>query len=87
VILFAVNDTMNAITRPLDFSAFGKEGQNVTVHTLTDRKRAREPDVTNSFAEPERVASETTTFKAAGPQFGYDFPALTLTVLEWRIAK
>jgi alpha-N-arabinofuranosidase len=87
VILFAVNDSLQDITRPLDFSAFSAAGQDVTVRTLTDRKHAGEPDVTNSFAEPNRVAPETSTFKAAGPRFDYRFPALTLTVLEWHVGK
>jgi alpha-N-arabinofuranosidase len=87
VILFAVNDSLQDITRPLDFSAFGASGQDVTVRTLTDRKHAGEPDVTNSFAEPERIAPEAVKYKAASSRFDYRFPALTLTILEWRVGK
>jgi alpha-N-arabinofuranosidase len=85
VVLFAVNDSLQDITRTVDFAALGSAGQDLTVRILTDRKHAGEPDVTNSFAEPERVAPVTSTFKAAGPRFDYGFPALSLTVLEWRV--
>jgi alpha-N-arabinofuranosidase len=87
VVLFAVNDSLQDITRSLDFSALGAAGQDVTIRTLTDRKHAGEPDVTNSFAEPDRVSPETSTFKATGPRFHYRFPALSLTVLEWQVRK
>jgi alpha-N-arabinofuranosidase len=84
VVLFAVNDSREDISRPLDFSAFGSGGQDLSVWTLTDRKRAGEPDVTNGFADPERVAPEASVFKVPGPKFDYRFPALSLTVMEWR---
>ena len=56
VSLLAVNATSNDITRPIDLSAFGEKGQELAVWTLADRDRAGEPDVTNSFGDPERVA-------------------------------
>jgi alpha-L-arabinofuranosidase len=85
VILFAVNPTSEEITRPLDLSAFGGAGQEVPVWTLGDRDKAGEPDVTNSFTDPERVRIERSKFRAAGARFTYRFPALSLTVLEWRV--
>ena len=44
VILFAVNDRAEPIERPLDFSAFGSEGQAIEVWTLADTRQAGEPD-------------------------------------------
>jgi alpha-N-arabinofuranosidase len=85
VVLFAVNDNAAGITRPLDFSAFGATGQSITVWTLTDRQHAGEPDVVNSFAEPERVAPMQATFRARSLRFDYSFPPLSLTVLRWKI--
>jgi alpha-N-arabinofuranosidase len=85
VVLFAVNDSLTDIKRPVDFSAFGAAGQDVATWTLADKKHAGEPDVTNSFAEPERIAPAEGKFKAAGPRFEYQFPALSVTVLEWRL--
>jgi alpha-L-arabinofuranosidase len=85
--LFAVNASLNDVTRPMDLTAFGDVAQEVEVWTLSDCKKAGEPDVTNSFGEPERVAPVTTRFKAARGRFDYRFPALTLTVLRWKSAK
>ena len=85
VVLFAVNDTRAGITCPLDFSAFGTKGQSIAIWTLTDRQLAGEPDVTNSFAEPERVAPMRTTFRADAARFDYPFPPLSLTVLRWKV--
>jgi alpha-L-arabinofuranosidase len=89
VILLAVNQSGNAISRPLDFSAFGRangrDGQTVEVWTLGDTKNAGEPDVTNSFAEPERIIPRHSTFTSTSPRFDYRFPPLSLTVLRWNI--
>jgi alpha-L-arabinofuranosidase len=85
VVLFVVNDTLTAITCPLDFSAFGSRGVSMAVWTLTDRQHAGEPDVANSFAEPERVAPVQATFRAQSARFDYSFPPLSLTVLRWKV--
>ena len=85
VVLFAVNDGLEAISRPLDFSAFGSKGQDLDVWTLADRKQAGEPDVTNSFGEPERIAPRQASITAASPRFVYQFPPLSLSVLKWRV--
>jgi alpha-L-arabinofuranosidase len=85
--LFAVNATLDEVVRPLDFSAFGKEAQEVSVWTLADRERAGEPDVTNSFAAPERVTAEASKFRAKAPRFDYRFPALSVTVIQWKVGS
>jgi alpha-N-arabinofuranosidase len=85
--LFAVNAGVGDVTRPLDLSTFGNAGQEVEVWTLADRKGAGEPDVTNNFGEPERVAPVKSRYKAESGRFEYRFPALSLTVLRWRVAK
>ena len=82
LILFVVNDTLSAQARTLDLSDFGEEGRNVAVWTLTDRKGAGEPDVTNSFGDPERVSPVSRALKTTAAGFDYRFPALSLTVLE-----
>jgi alpha-N-arabinofuranosidase len=84
VILFAVNAERSDVTRPLDLTAFGDAAQEVEVWTLADRKRADEPDVSNSFGDPERVGVTASQFKAESGRFTYRFPALSLTVLRWR---
>jgi alpha-L-arabinofuranosidase len=87
VVLFVVNDGTQAASRPLDLSAFGKTGQTVDVWTLGDTKKAGEPDVTNSFADPERVKYAKSALKVDSPKFTFRFPALSLTVIRWKVAK
>ena len=41
VVLLAVNDRLEPVSRPLDFSAFGRDGQTLEVWTLADTRRAR----------------------------------------------
>ncbi len=85
VSLLAVNATSNDITRPIDLSAFGDKAQELSVWTLADRDRAGEPDVTNSFGDPERVTLVESKFKTGGAKFNYQFPALSLTLLLVRV--
>ena len=84
VTLFAVNDTLTDLVRPLDLSAFGPREKSISVWTLTDRKRAGEPDAANSFDEPERIAVVASRRRVPGTRFACRFPALSLTVLRWR---
>jgi alpha-L-arabinofuranosidase len=83
--LFAVNAGLEDVTRPLDLSAFGDAGQEAEVWTLADTKHAGESDVSNSFAEPGRVAVAASKFRAASARFDYRFPALSLTVFRWKV--
>jgi alpha-L-arabinofuranosidase len=87
LIVFAVNDTFTDIRRPLDFSAFGTNGQDVAVWTFADRQQAGEPGVANSFADPARIVPVSSTFHATSVRFSYCFPALSLTVIKWRVKK
>jgi alpha-N-arabinofuranosidase len=83
--LFAVNQTGEEIPRPLDLSAFGAAGQEAEVWTLADRERAGEPDVTNSFGDPERIVPAKSAFHAPTARFTYPFPPYSLTVIRWRV--
>jgi alpha-N-arabinofuranosidase len=82
--LFAVNDNPDEITRVLDLTTFGAKGQKAAVWTLADRKRAGEPDVANSFGDPERIVPVRFPFDAPSARFDYRFPPYSLTVLRWR---
>ncbi len=66
-------------------SVFGEMVHELTVWTLADRKKAGEPDVTNSFGAPERVGVVESKFKAEGGRFEYRFPALSVVVMEWGV--
>jgi alpha-N-arabinofuranosidase len=85
VVLFAVNPSLQDITRPLDLSAFGDDGQEVEVWTLADGRQAGEPDAANNFADPERIRVRSSRFRTSGARFDYRFPALSLTVLRWQV--
>ena len=87
MVLFALNDGLQAIPRPLDFSAFGSKRQKLEVWTLADRKQAGEPDVTNSFGEPERITSRQATITVVSPRFVYRFPLLSLSLLKWPVSS
>jgi alpha-L-arabinofuranosidase len=87
VTALAVNPETEDLTRTLDLSAFGTGGREITVWTLTDRKKAGEPDVTNSFADPERISPVFSRFPAPAGRFVYRFPALSLTVLRWKVVR
>ena len=87
VVLFVVNDTLKDVDRPLDLSAFGESGQGITTWTLTDRQHAGEPDVTNSFGDPERIIPVKSKFQSTSSRFDYRFPALSMTVMRWRVAQ
>ena len=76
---------LDDITRPLDLTAFGEDGQEVEVWTLADGRQAGEPDVANSFADPERIRVRSSRFRTSGTRFDYRFPALSLTVLRWQV--
>jgi alpha-N-arabinofuranosidase len=82
VTLFAVNDTLQDITRTLDFSAFGSSLKTASVWTLADSQRAGEPDAANSFDEPERITARESKLHLASPRFNHRFPGLSLTVLQ-----
>jgi alpha-N-arabinofuranosidase len=82
VVLFAVNDTLADITRPLDLTAFGAGRGAAEVWTLADREQAGEPDVANSFANPERIVPTQSAWQAASACAEFRFPALSLTVLR-----
>jgi alpha-N-arabinofuranosidase len=83
VVLFVVNPTLGEVSRTLDFSTFGVGSRPFTVWTLGDTKNAGEPDVTNSFAIPERVVARSSNVQTDSPHLAYRFPALSLTVIRW----
>ena len=79
--LFVVNCDLRPVKRDLDLSALGVGAQRAKAWTLTDRLHSGEPDVFNSFAEPERIAPTIASPTIDGSHFSYSFPALSLTVL------
>ena len=87
VTLFAVNPNAAALSRTLDFSAFGEQAEEISVWTLADHDRAGAPDVTNSFGDPMRVAPAKSTLHPPASRFDYRFPAFSITVLQRGTAR
>ena len=90
VILFAVNDSQEAISRPLDFSAFAPSGESthqaVEVWTLGRHpERGRAGRHATASASPSESCRRRSTFTPASARFDYRFPPLSLTVLKWAV--
>jgi alpha-N-arabinofuranosidase len=84
--LFAVNDGLQAVKRTLVLSAFAG-GSELSAWTLTDTKNAGEPDVANTFAEPERIVPKEKHLRIVQGGIDYEFPPLSLTVLRWQRSR
>ncbi len=80
--LFAVNDSLVPVVRPLDLSAFDLHSSEASVWTLGDTEHAGEPDAANSFDHPERIRPVRSQFRIKSARYDYQFPALTLTVIR-----
>jgi alpha-N-arabinofuranosidase len=87
VVVLAVNSGLDGVKRLLDLSAFGDVAQQVETWTLCDSKPAREPDAVNTFDEPDRIAPKRSHVSASSGRFEYEFPALSLTVLQWKVLR
>jgi alpha-N-arabinofuranosidase len=87
VTLFVVNDTLEPKTRSLLLGPLGSVQAEAAVWTLGDTKHAGERDVSNSWREPERIRPNETKAKIDGGKLAYEFPPLTLTVIELNRAR
>lgn len=76
--LFAINEQQVPVVRKIDLSALGSPGE-AEVWTLTDRRHAGQPDVSNSFEEPDRVSPVGSRCRLAD---GVTLEPLSLTVLR-----
>ena len=82
VCLFAVNHTMQAEKRTINFAAMGALSPNVEVWTLADTLQAGERDAVNSWREPDRIRAVPGTALLSRAELVYEFPALSLTLLK-----
>jgi alpha-N-arabinofuranosidase len=87
ITLFVVNDGLDPLRHELVLAAFGTGGRDVELWRVVDRDQAGEPDVTNSFGDPERVTAVKSRFHAPGAKVSLDFPALSLTVVRWGVRR
>ena len=72
--------------RQVDLSAFPVEKKDVPVWVFSDQEQAGQPNVTNSFDHPQRITTASSTLTGTGPLFEHRFPALSLTVFQWRVS-
>ena len=85
--LFVVNPAKEPATKTVDLTAFGNVASTARVWTVADADDARDPEATNTFARPERIATRTTTISIAGQRFSYRFPAYSVTLMELSIER
>lgn len=81
---FVVNPTTQTQKRMLDLRAWEPLAAEVDVWTLADTLHAGERDAANSWREPDRIRAEPGKASLASGTFAYQFPALSLTVLQMR---
>jgi alpha-L-arabinofuranosidase len=84
VALFVVNSTNQPQKRTVHLPPLGKFKREVRVWTVADTAQAGERDAVNSWHEPERIRTLPGKAKLDGAKLVYEFPALSLTVLEFR---
>ena len=82
VALFAVNRACQPQTRTFDLTAIAPLADEVSVSTLADTAGAGERDASNSWREPDRIRVVPGRATVAGGKLVYEFPPLSLTVLE-----
>ncbi len=82
VSLFVVNPSRRPQKRTLDLTAMAPVADEASVSTLADTAGAGERDASNSWREPDRIRVESGKAAVAGGKLVYEFPALSLTVLE-----
>jgi alpha-N-arabinofuranosidase len=83
--LFFVNDGIKSVKADIDLSDFGVRARQSECWVLTDKKRAGEPDVANSFAEPERISPRRSAISWERDVQRVRFAPLSLTVLKFQV--
>ena len=84
--LFLVNPGLEALNRTLNVADLCSRGE-VKIWTLADEKAAGEPDVANSFAEPNRVRPRESSVALRGGQLEFHFQPLSLTVMQLAVDR
>jgi len=82
--VFAVNHTGTVQRRTLDLAAFTPLAEAVEVRTILDTLKAGERDAANSWREPDRIRTVSEQITLSGDNLTYQFPPLSVTLLEFR---
>jgi len=84
VAIFAVNPTTEVQQRTIDLAELAPLAGDVGVWTLADTAKAGERDAANSWREPDRIRTQPGQARTVNGKIVYEFPALSLTVMEIR---
>jgi len=87
IAIFVVNTSLAAHKRAIDLSTFSPLAGDAECWTLADTARAGERDAFNSWREPNRIRTESAKTSVVGSKLMYEFPPLSLTVLEIHCRK
>jgi alpha-N-arabinofuranosidase len=80
--IYAVNSTLDPLPRNFHLEGFKGKVAGGSILTLEDHTHAGTSEVMNSRDNPQRVALRSERAELGGTQFGFTFPALTVTLLE-----
>ncbi len=83
VIIKAVNVRPSPVTMTINVEGAGKGARTVKLETLT----ADSIEDTNTFEEPERVATKYSSFEVGGVPFEYDFAPRSVNIFRIPILK
>jgi len=78
--LIVVNPQGRPVTKAVTVAAFAHVDPTATVWTIADADQARDPEATNGFDRPDRIAARTTTLTGVDKKFFYAFPPYSVTL-------
>ncbi|HKI17729.1 MAG TPA: alpha-L-arabinofuranosidase C-terminal domain-containing protein, partial [Isosphaeraceae bacterium] len=87
VTLFVVNDSREPKKRTLLLAPLGELAADAALWTLGDTLHASERDIANSWREPDRIRPVEGKATVAEGQLVYQFPLLSLTVIQLSRSK
>ncbi len=82
IAIFVVNPSLEPQKRLIDVAAFAPLAGEAEVSILADTAKAHERDAANSWREPQRIRTTATKTILTKDRLPFEFPALSLTVLE-----
>jgi len=82
IAIFVVNPSREPQKRTIDVAAFAPLVGAVNVSILADTAKANQRDAANCWREPQRVRTTATKTIITRNLLRFEFPALSLTVLE-----
>jgi len=86
ITIITVNPSLEDVASRVDLSGFTLLSGVIRIWTLADRDRAGEPEVVNSFRDPERIAPVEAMVKLTDGVISYTFPALSLVMMRCPVA-